>query len=61
MVLMLLAPVAAEAAKPKRGKRAKVEQSEGLGEKRKAEIEKRFNEYYDELIIAEAKGDRSFY
>ena len=61
LVLMLLAPVAAEAAKPKRGKRAKVEQSEGLGEKRKAEIEKRFNEYYDELIIAEAKGDTALF
>ena len=58
---MLLAPVAAEAAKPKRGKRAKVEQSEGLGEKRKAEIEKRFNEYYDELATAEAKGDTALF
>lgn len=57
LVLMLLAPVAAEAAKPKRGKRAKVEQSEGIGEKRKAEIEKRFKEYCDEMFMAEAKGD----
>lgn len=61
LVLMLLVPVAAEAAKPKRGKRAKVEQSEGLSEKRKAEIEKRFNEYYDELATAEAKGDTALF
>lgn len=61
LVLMLLAPVAVEAAKPKRGKRAKVEQSEGLSEKRKAEIEKRFNEYYDELTTAEAKGDTALF
>lgn len=61
LVLMLLAPVAVEAAKPKRGKRAKVEQSEGLSEKRKAEIDKRFNEYYDELTIAEAKGDTALF
>lgn len=61
LALMLLAPVAVEAAKPKRGKRAKVEQSEGLSEKRKAEIEKRFNEYYDELTIAEAKGDTALF
>lgn len=61
MVLMLLVPVAAEAAKPKRGKRAKVEQSEALSEKRKAEIEKRFNEYCDELATAEAKGDTALF
>ncbi len=61
LVLMLLAPVGAEAAKPKRGKRAKVEQSEGLSEKRKADIEKRFKEYYDELTIAEAKGDTALF
>lgn len=61
LVLMLLAPMSAEAAKPKRGKRAKVEQSEGLGEKRKAEIEKRFNEYCDELATAEAKGDTALF
>ena len=32
-----------------------------LGEKRKAEIEKRFNEYYDELATAEAKGDTALF
>lgn len=57
LALMLLAPVAVEAAKPKRGKRAKVEQSETLSEKRKAEIEKYLEEYYDEAVLADAKGD----
>lgn len=61
LALAILAPMSAEAAKPKRGKRAKVEHSEGLSEKRKAEIEKRFNEYYDELATAEAKGDTALF